>query len=42
MKLVPAFPGHFTRAEWIALAVWMLMGLLLHRRSTPTPQLATN
>jgi APA family basic amino acid/polyamine antiporter len=41
MKLVPAFPGHFTRAEWIALAVWMLMGLLLHRRSTPTPQLAT-
>jgi amino acid transporter len=31
MKLVPAFPGHFTPAEWIALAVWLLLGAVLHR-----------
>lgn len=32
MKLVPAIPGHFTRAEWIALGVWLAIGLLLRRR----------
>jgi amino acid transporter len=30
MKLVPKFPGHFTRAEWIALAVWLLIGAVMH------------
>jgi amino acid transporter len=33
MKLVPAFPGHFTTAEWIALAIWLILGACLHRRS---------
>jgi amino acid transporter len=33
MKLIPAFPGHFTHAEWIALATWLLLGAALHRRS---------
>src|SRR5271155_142978 len=33
MKLVPAFPGHFSTAEWIALAVWLILGAILHRRS---------
>jgi hypothetical protein len=32
MKLIPAFPGHFSHAEWIALAVWLFLGALLHRR----------
>ena len=32
MKLIPAFPGHFTHAEWIALALWLLLGATLHRR----------
>jgi basic amino acid/polyamine antiporter, APA family len=32
MKLLPVFPGHFTLAEWIAQSVWLLLGLLLHRR----------
>ena len=32
MKLVPAFPGHFTHAEWIALAIWLLLGAILYRR----------
>jgi hypothetical protein len=36
MKLIPAFPGHFTLSEWIALAIWLLIGAILHRRSTPT------
>jgi len=40
MKLVPAFPGHFTRAEWIALAIWLLLGAILHRRRpAPAPAL---
>jgi len=30
MKLVPALPGHFSHAEWIALGVWLALGLLLH------------
>src|SRR5271155_3987306 len=33
MKLLPAFPGHFSRAEWIALAIWLLLGTVLDRRS---------
>ena len=32
MKLVPAIPGHFTGSEWIALGVWLAIGLVLHRR----------
>jgi basic amino acid/polyamine antiporter, APA family len=35
MKLIPAFPGHFTHGEWIALAVWLLLGALLHRSQKP-------
>jgi APA family basic amino acid/polyamine antiporter len=34
MKLIPAFPGHFTIAEWIALAIWLTLGAILHRRPT--------
>jgi len=30
MKLVPAFPGHFSHAEWVALAIWLSVGLFLH------------
>jgi amino acid transporter len=36
MKLVPAFPGHFTQAEWIALAAWLILGAALHLRSSPS------
>jgi APA family basic amino acid/polyamine antiporter len=38
MKLVPAFPGHFTPSEWIALAVWLLLGAALHRRPNLAPE----
>jgi basic amino acid/polyamine antiporter, APA family len=33
MKWIPGVPGHFTLAEWIALGVWLALGLLFHRRS---------
>jgi APA family basic amino acid/polyamine antiporter len=33
MKWIPGVPGHFTLAEWIALGGWIVLGLLLHRRS---------
>lgn len=33
MKWLPAIPGHFSAAEWIALAAWLVIGLLMHRRS---------
>ena len=32
MKLVPAFPGHFTQPEWVALAIWLVLGATLHLR----------
>jgi basic amino acid/polyamine antiporter, APA family len=33
MKWLPVFPGHFSVAEWIAFAAWLVIGLLMHRRS---------
>jgi amino acid transporter len=32
MKFVPTIPGHFTAAEWVALGVWLAVGLMLRRR----------
>src|SRR5262245_27591218 len=29
VKVVPLVPGHFTRYEWIALAIWAGLGLLV-------------
>ncbi len=31
MKILPAIPGHFSNAEWIALVIWLVMGIALHR-----------
>jgi len=36
MKVIPAIPGHFTIYEWIAVAIWSIIGLLLHRRKVLT------
>jgi amino acid transporter len=33
LKLLPQVPGHFTRYEWAALAVWALIGVLLRRKA---------
>jgi len=35
MKLLPGVPGHFTGAEWIALATWLALGFALHLRGNP-------
>jgi amino acid transporter len=37
MKIVPAIPGHFTVAEWIALGIWLLLGLALRRPGKAVP-----
>ena len=29
MKVVPTVPGHFTSYEWLALAIWILLGMAL-------------
>jgi len=33
LKVLPQVPGHFTTVEWVALAVWIVLGLLLRRRN---------
>jgi APA family basic amino acid/polyamine antiporter len=33
MKVVPAVPGHFSKYEWLALAGWIVLGAVAHRRS---------
>ena len=38
MKLIPFIPGHFTVYEWIALAVWIALGALAHRRRSVAAQ----
>lgn len=34
MKIVPAVPGHFSRAEFVALAVWIAAGWLGRKRAS--------
>jgi basic amino acid/polyamine antiporter, APA family len=36
MKIVPLFPGHFSGPEWLALAIWIAVGMVLHWRSVKT------
>jgi amino acid transporter len=31
MKLLPFVPGHFSVSEWIALAIWIVLGALAYR-----------
>lgn len=35
MKFLPQVPGHFTFHEYLALALWILSGVLLHRIAKP-------
>lgn len=32
MKVFPIFPGHFSLAEWIALSIWLALGVAMRRR----------
>ncbi len=38
MKVVPAFPGHFSPAEWIAFGIWVGLGTVLHFRRRTCPR----
>jgi len=29
MKVLPAFPGHFSPAEWTAFGIWVALGFVL-------------
>jgi basic amino acid/polyamine antiporter, APA family len=31
LKLLPVVPGHFSKWEWLALAIWLFLGLALWR-----------
>jgi len=33
MKVIPIVPGHFSANEWLTLAIWIAVGLLLAKRS---------
>jgi amino acid transporter len=37
MKVLPVFPGHFSPAEWTALGIWLVLGAVLHCRSSSAP-----
>jgi amino acid transporter len=32
LKVVPVVPGHFSQWEWLALAIWLFLGLALWRK----------
>jgi amino acid transporter len=32
MKVVPAIPGHFTKYEWLAFAIWIAFGAVIHKK----------
>jgi CHASE2 domain-containing sensor protein len=32
MKIAPGVPGHFSGYEWLALAIWSLIGFSMSRR----------
>jgi hypothetical protein len=31
MKILPVIPGHFSNAEWIALVIWLGLGIISYR-----------
>ena len=33
MKVIPFVPGSFSGYEWLALGIWALLGMILHRRA---------
>jgi APA family basic amino acid/polyamine antiporter len=42
MKLVPLVPGHFTSYEWLALGVWVALGVTSYRSKTGSHQREIN
>jgi amino acid transporter len=39
LKIVPGIPGHFTRAEWVALGVWLGAGVAFKLSNHRTPKM---
>lgn len=35
VKLIPLVPGHFSLPEWVSLAIWLVLGIVVHRSATP-------
>lgn len=35
VKLIPLVPGHFSLPEWVSLAIWLVVGIVVHRSATP-------
>jgi len=35
VKIVPIVPGHFTRYEWMALAIWAVIGFVIRIPARP-------
>jgi basic amino acid/polyamine antiporter, APA family len=42
MKLLPIVPGHFSGAEWIALGVWIVLGMAFHWLARPEKPAGTS
>ena len=42
MKIIPALPGHFSRYEWIALLLWIILGAALNAREKALAQAAAS
>jgi hypothetical protein len=38
MKFLPFVPGHFSGWEWLALALWIILGVLLRRGKMGRPR----
>jgi amino acid transporter len=34
-KLIPLIPGHFSAPEWVSLAAWLVLGIMIHRSAVP-------
>jgi uncharacterized protein (DUF983 family) len=35
VKLIPLIPGHFSLPEWVSLAIWLALGIIIHRSAAP-------
>jgi basic amino acid/polyamine antiporter, APA family len=38
MKVLPVVPGHFTRAEWMALVLWLAIGAVMRLAAGNSPE----
>jgi len=41
VKLIPLIPGHFSLPEWASLAIWLALGIVIHRGASRAGIIAT-